>query len=122
MTLTPEDIKKLEEERDRAPYQHPIDKTVSPEEFNARMTRALCPLCHEGMSDDGCNSNCVYVDHEGVLWEYYGGAWKYGHQTVACGNHHHFTVKDAKIADHIPRLDGVLRGWVLHDFGLLKKD
>lgn len=70
---------------------------ASYEEFLAQISRAKCPICLAPMSDDGCDSNVVYRDQEGVLWEYYNGPRRYGHQTVACRNQHHFKVEDAKL-------------------------
>ena len=84
-------------------------------DFDEKVSRATCPLCRSPMSDDGCDSNLVYQDPTGVLWEWYAGPWRYGHQTVACRNHHHFAVTDGKFSDHLSNLDGITRGWVLHD-------
>lgn len=88
---------------------HPYD------EFLNRVVRALCPLCGEKMSDDGCDSNAVWVNEHGYFVEWYGDEHSYPHQTMACRSHHHFKVVDGKFGRHIEELDGVSRGWVLHD-------
>ena len=84
-------------------------------EFIPTVKRSLCPICSEPISDDGCDSNLIYIDKDGVLWEYYSEPWRYRNQTVACRGKHHFRVNDGRLDKHIDELDGIGRGWILHD-------
>lgn len=92
------------------------------DDFIANIKPAPCPICQERLSDDGCNSNMVFIDSENYLHEWYFKDLAYPHETVACASHHHFLVKDFKLSDHIKELDGISRGWVMYQFYGIGKD
>jgi len=83
--------------------------------FLETVTRALCPLCEKRISDDGNDSNAVWIDKEGLLWEWYQDQHPYPHQTVACRNRHVFRVIDQRLSTSISELEGQDRAWILHD-------
>lgn len=84
-------------------------------EFIEKVKDVPCPICGAIISDDGRNSNMVYQDESGILYEYYNGVLLYPHETAACNNHHHFKVVNNRLDKHIEELDGVSPGWILHD-------
>jgi hypothetical protein len=80
------------------------------DQFIAEALCPLCPICKLGMSDDGHQSNPVFL-HYGQLCIWYGGVVPYPHATVNCNGYsngttgHCFSASSGRVGDHLAEFD-----------------
>jgi len=82
-----------------------LDFKTSYDDFIKKVERLMCPICSDFMSDDGHDSNILFRDRDGFIYEYYAGALAYPHKTLWCRNQHGFKCEDYKLGKHLSAFD-----------------